>query len=596
MGMLDFSEFGTSKLGYQKQLEGLSTDLIQAMRLREERKKNAQEASYRNAQIAHQNQQLQRLVNQDAERKKHEDLTDAAALEEKVHALLAAGDEEGARALIAARGGQNPAPGPTQAAGPPPEDLTLGSAAPPDVTKQAEDIVNPPALDASPAPPAALPSTPPEGAGDIHLDEDKPAGAPIIDRPPTAAEIRPMTRGGLIEAMRARHQQQPQVAAETSAAPEEASVRAFSPSTQASAETAPPAQAPAQKFTYITPDGRTVSLDAEQVRSGEMRRRAKEFYDAEIEQAKALHQSAAGQPPEVAAATRREAKKRMEDAARLRAHIESGAVAVKEAGVQAELGIRGRATQEAEDARNRYTQSQANYRAQLMANRREVDAATKEADKDRSQNRQEAQYVDNVTKDFRDKVVGLVPKDLSKYRELRASVDKIKGNPLEQKGALYALGKEINGPGVFTNQDRNDILNYGGLYDKIGNWFSQLQDGTLSDQYAAIAAQAIDHQLKKVKARVDAASADWDERFNDDPDLQTPEAKARLAVRKRGLFGAWGAPQSTPVPRMPPGAAVIGSEANPSGRSRSHTSSTRTKTKGPGKTGDEEFEDILNGH
>lgn len=364
MGMLDYSEFGTSKLGYQDQLKGLDTDLLEVMKLRAQREKAAQEASYHNAEIAQKNQLLQRQLNNDATKKHDDELKSARELQEKVNVLLANGDTEGAKALIAASGGENQAAAP---ATPPSAPQTAPSAPPADLPA-AVRAQTPPTQDTSPASPAALPSTSSEGAGDIHLGEEpRPQDEPIRRlETPTAAQMRPMSMPGLVEAMRARH-------SPPAKPPEAALMRTFSPTIEGAAQTPeaptpnPPQNPPGQMFTYKTPDGRTVTLDAEQVRSGNRKRVAQEFLDTQVELAKRLHQSAAGQPPEVAAATRREARQRVEDANRLSGYIASGVVALDQAGTQAELGVRERSGQQASSDLETRREAAALQRTRIMA-------------------------------------------------------------------------------------------------------------------------------------------------------------------------------------------------------------------------------------
>jgi hypothetical protein len=318
--------------------------------------------------------------------------------------------------------------------------------------------------------------------------------------------------------------------------------------------------------TVVLPNGQRVPISVAEQRDAPRAQSAEELRAAHLPRIEAAIQQEQQilANPQMPREARARAKGRIEalmaeasNVERVAANLEAGGGKPIDAGQEIresqkfETGERNKREMNVED------NTAAEKRARIAASRAMAIAGGTDANRDRTNSRLEAKYADEIEKTMRDKVLLMAPKDQQRFHQTKQSIKKVLGNPLQQKAAMYAIGKEINGPGVFTNFDKKDILNYGGLGAKLGNWIQQLADGRLGDEYLGIAAQAINNQIQVVDQRMRTQSQIWDRRVAEDPDLQTPEMQARMAARKNALFGAFGqAPEE--VPAVEPGGAVIG--------------------------------------
>ncbi len=352
MGTLDFSRFGP--LGYQDQIAQANASLDQVMHLRALQAKQAQDASTKNAEIALKNQELQLKLNKDAEEQRRHDQATSIEGTKAVLEHVKAGDEEGAQAIgspygitfdpeqAAAAATARSSP-PTTERALPPEARALASR---NIPPEAADVLDP------------LPEVPIHGTGDAQEPVETPKQRFNADTGEVTTTKPQVFDVGTIDI--------------TADVPR-ASVSRLDPSTQGSMEmapadppTTPPAGASPRKMTFHTPSGQTISVDPEQQRTAQRQRASQDFLQAHLAEADALFQSAAGKPPEVAAQIRAEATKQRGDIKRIAAHIASGAVEPKNAGNEAELGIRERAGQ-AITEKDRFLESGRNNRAAMAA-------------------------------------------------------------------------------------------------------------------------------------------------------------------------------------------------------------------------------------
>lgn len=506
MGLLDFSQFGNDKLGYQAQLQQANASLDEVIRNRALREKQAQEASFKNAEIAQKNQLLQRQLAKDTEDKARYDQTKSIEGTKAVLDRLGTGDEEGARALGSPYGitfdpEKEATPSQPDARPLPPEARAM-------IARQPSQEVSPEVADIM----APLPEIPVHGTGDAQ----EPVEGPKQHFNADTGEVS-MTR--------------------------------MDPSTQGSMEMAPnetvappqpeaPAAPVRRPLTFHTPSGQTVSVDTERQRSGVRQRQAEDFLNAHLADADALFQSAAGKPPEVAARIRAEASQQRGDIRRLAAHIASGAVEPQNAGAQEELGVRQRSTQAAQSDLETRKERAAMDRTRVQAAATNARTLPAVGEPDR---RDLARYQADVSEIKKNTLANADIKQLRSDREALSALADPNGPQFQL--ATDAMVKAATGGRVSVSLEKR-YLTAMGLLDGAENWAYKNYPGHHGRNMPSVVAA-----FKKVATD---ASAELGRQLQSDADAfeekagvrshwyQRPEMRAHVLDNRRAHYRALG--------------------------------------------------------
>lgn len=496
MGLLDYGEFGNSKLGYQPQIQQFSDSITEILRARQAKAKLDEERAYHqaeveqrrthdNATIALKNQETLAAEARRAEEQKRFDANRGAEGTKALLERLRAGDVEGGVALGGAYGVQRSAP-----PAPPEEPAQAPRALPPEVRPQIPDTAS---------------EKPPGQEGDV----DAVSGSPVKPTEPP-----PFDPG--VEAPPARPK---------------------TPTQSASGA----ASGYSGKMGFDLPGGGSFSVDPETQRVGNRAQLAEDFKAQHRVVAEAKFRSAGGRPPEVAAQIRAEAQQDMADIDRVAAHIASGAAVPSAAGGELEAGVRQRRAEGFQAGEGDKNRAAAMARTQVMAsaaNGRHADTLPPAGEPDP---KVQSRYQADVAEIKNNTLTKADLKQLRSDREALAALADPSGPGFQL--ATDAMVKAATGGRVSVTLEQN-YLKAMGLLTGAENWAYKQTHGGKSmpavvatfRKIAAAANHEIGTQLQSDAAAFEekaGVKSHW---------FQRPEMRAYVLDNRRAHYQALGLP------------------------------------------------------